>query len=248
MFDVGNGSIRRSYRRKVIDLNGRGYLSDQLGLSIEQLEAWTQSSGVKAALATWHRRCIEDAPTYNSILNMINAGVFETRNNKFEEELLLASIGEYSLYEDEKTIESFAMDMWAEATRSIVKGSLDFLHIFSHLYRYHTARLFAIVIDMLCLAFHSIAHRENDSCWYIIIRGHSLTDCDRSTTTEGAHTPSVASSADVDSAIGGMEMGESPPMDKIGAEGPYCEIKEQDQITEDDYQYQTEVELSSDED
>lgn len=86
--------VRRSVREKFIDLNGRGYLSDLLGCSVNDLEAWIQSESVLPHLQLWYKLCIRGVDRYNEILDKINRGDFAAPHNPLEEELLLTCLGE----------------------------------------------------------------------------------------------------------------------------------------------------------
>lgn len=172
---MNHWQVRRSHRVKTIDLNGRGYLSHQLGLTVGDLDIWLQSPHVQPHLQLWYKLCISGIKRYNYFLSLVNSGEFKNPERTFEEDMLFMCLGEGQTGserfegDDNKTRAWITTEIWARTAWRIVHSNKEDNQLFHSLIDSHPVRCYSIVIDLLCLAFHSIAHREADSCYMKLI-------------------------------------------------------------------------------
>ncbi|KJY02313.1 hypothetical protein TI39_contig66g00014 [Zymoseptoria brevis] len=180
-------TLRRSKREtNALKLsNGRDYLSHALCMTRTQLEAWLSSNTVLPHLALWSKLCIDSPRRYNDAIEWINFvdGKYFEDGGELEEDLLLACLeegqtntaieegGEHSVFADHnaKTASWCTQDLWARTAWRIVQDNCGPGEIFRSKIEQHPAAPYAVAIDILCLAFHSIAWRETASCWWILI-------------------------------------------------------------------------------
>ncbi|SMR46365.1 unnamed protein product [Zymoseptoria tritici ST99CH_1E4] len=166
--------------------NGRDYLSCKLRLARTQLEQWLTSDTVLPHLVLWSKLCIDNPRRYNDASEWVNfvGGKYFADGGELEEDLLLACLGEgqtnttneegggnSSVFADHdaKTASWCTQDMWARAAWRIVQDNCGPGGILQRDIEQHPAAAYAVAIDILCLAFHSIAWRETASCWWILI-------------------------------------------------------------------------------
>ena len=168
---------RRSPRKSSLDLNGRGYLANLFGFPVSELEAWLQSEHVRPQLQEWYRLAVEDPDHYNYVLDLINQGVFEQTGNEFEEEILLTAFSEGDDITQCVTSgkidisELSTIDLWTATVWGIASSSQDHIPTFHQLFNLQPLKGLSIVVDVLSIAFHSIAHRGNASCYHVLING-----------------------------------------------------------------------------
>lgn len=176
---------RRSARLTTYDSNGRDALAGDLGWTRGQLETWIQSPSIRPHLQAWYRLCVEGERRFNDAVEWINTGekgyFYDPRD--LEEDVFLACLGEgvtvdgddnsnkgYDI-KDVQTGEWITQELWARTAWRIVQASIGPGEVFEKRIKQHTAWCYAFVIDMLCIAFHSIAHRGPDSCYRDLIVG-----------------------------------------------------------------------------
>jgi hypothetical protein len=176
--------LRRSHRLPTNDSNGRDYLSELLGLSREELEAWIASPSAHPHLQLWYHLCVSDSHRYNDAANWINTSPkgYYFNTSDLEEDLLLMCLGEGESGEGSedgttkhadnsvKTGKWITQELWARTAWRIVQDNKykdkDKDQVFAPKFKEHPAWCYAFAIDLLCIAFHSIAHRGKGSCYY----------------------------------------------------------------------------------
>lgn len=180
---INEDNVRRSDRLKTTELNGRGYLSDQMGCTVFKFEEWMKSSSVLPHLLQWDKLCIKGVSRYNDVVDKINSGEFYDVE-EFEDDLILACLSENHEHSARFTAPHIitcdwtTVDVWARTAWRIVWNNKAEGQIFHHSIHSHPTKCYAFAIDMLCIIFHSIAHRGAYSCYHGIMHGNT------------AHTPS----------------------------------------------------------
>jgi len=181
---------RRSARLTVYDSNGRDALASTLNWSRTQLETWLTSPTVRPHLRLWYRTCIENERRYNEGIEWINTGEkgYYYNPSDLEEDVLLECFGEGIAggspeleamiggtvgfaTEGIKTASWTTVELWARTAWRIVQNNMDAGQVFEQAALKHPAACYAAVIDLLCIAFHSIAHRGAASCYRDLIIG-----------------------------------------------------------------------------
>ncbi|SMQ47833.1 unnamed protein product [Zymoseptoria tritici ST99CH_3D7] len=156
-----------------------------------QLEQWLTSDTVLPHLVLWSKLCIDNPRRYNDAsewVNFVDGKYFED-GGELEEDLLLAclaegqsnakgndeGVGGSSVFADHnaKTALWCTQDLWARTAWRIVQDNSGPSEIFRRKIEHHPAFAYAVAIDILCLAFHSIAWRESASCWWVLINSAS---------------------------------------------------------------------------
>jgi len=176
--------LRRSSRLNTQDPNGRDYLSSLMGWSRYELECWITSPTVRPHLRLWYRLCITSQRRFNDAVEWINTGPkgYFYNERDLQEDLLLycmcegddeASGGVRSAYGDEtlKTGKWITQELWARTAWRIVHANKGPGQAFEKNVVEHPAACYAFVVDLLCMAFHSIAHRGKASCYEGLING-----------------------------------------------------------------------------
>nr|POE86447.1 hypothetical protein CFP56_46631 [Quercus suber] len=173
----GSAAPRRSYRWNLLDSNGRAFLADQMNLSVVCFESWLCSPTVQPHLHLWHILCIAGRTRYNTAVEWINAGAqgYFYDPVHLEEDLLLLCLGEGSGASSEGQFADSTLDrrtaawstqaVWARCAWRIVEAGQAPGQVFAQRFRWHPAACYAVVIDLVCIAFHSIAFRGHGS-WY----------------------------------------------------------------------------------
>lgn len=194
--NVKDTTPRRSARLTVYDSNGRDALASTLGWSRTQLETWLTSPTVRPHLRLWYRDCIENKRRYNEGIEWINTGEkgYYYNPSDLEEDLLLECLGEGIVVNDGKSGASEKLDavigssicfadegtktacrttveLWARTAWRIVQANMGAGQVFENAALRHPAACYAFAIDLLCIAFHSIAHRGAASCYRDLIVG-----------------------------------------------------------------------------
>ncbi|SMR47616.1 unnamed protein product [Zymoseptoria tritici ST99CH_3D1] len=182
-------TLRRSKREiNAMKLsNGRDCLAYKLDIGRTNLEAWLTSETVLPHLVLWSKLCIDNPRRYNDASEWVNfvEGKYFEDGGELEEDLLLAclgegqsnaggneeGVGESSVFADHnaKTSSWCTQDLWARTAWRIVQDNSGPGEIFQRWIDHHPAFAYAVAIDVLCLAFHSIAWRESASCWWVLI-------------------------------------------------------------------------------
>lgn len=184
---------RRSARLTIYDSNGRDALASTLGWTRAQLESWLASATVRPHLRLWYRTCLENERRYNEGIEWINTGEkgYYYNPSDLEEDVLLECLGEGfadSCETDEKlgamavgfateAIKTGAwttVELWARTAWRIVQANMGKDQVFENAALKHPAACYAFVIDLLCIAFHSIAHRGAASCYRDLIIGSTV--------------------------------------------------------------------------
>ncbi|TKA26605.1 hypothetical protein B0A50_04713 [Salinomyces thailandicus] len=176
---------RRSPRLTTnIDLNGRDYLASLMGWSTDRLEDWITSWTVQPHLQSWYQNGITNSRRYNDAIDWLNTGPsgYFYDSSSLEEDLLLACLGENYTGEDNTDVSSYAnsskshcttQDIWAKTVRNIVQANAAPGEVFERRIITHPAACYGFVIDLLCIAFHSIVYRGKASCYESLIHGSS---------------------------------------------------------------------------
>lgn len=181
---MGIQQLRRSARLGSEDPNGRDYLANLLKCPRAKLENFIISPSVRPHLQLWFTLCIDDCDRYNDAIDWINTGErgYFYNPSDLEEDLLLMCLREDSrgrISEKEnsygdpevKTARWITQELWALTAWRIVQANKSVGQPFGRMYIDHTVSCYAFAIDLLCIAFHSIAHRSKDSCWMWLIKG-----------------------------------------------------------------------------
>ncbi|KAK3717025.1 hypothetical protein LTR37_006080 [Vermiconidia calcicola] len=185
--------IRRSARLTTYDSNGREYLASSIGWSLNELQRWVTSPTVQPHLQLWYNLCVSGARRFNDAIEWINTGERGYFYNPLdlEEDLLLLCLGEgdgvdeqepqsrlneeRAAYNDEKAVTGkwITQELWARTAWRIVQGNRGDEQAFEKHVREHPAACYAFVIDLLCLAFHSLAFRGRASLYEGLVNGAS---------------------------------------------------------------------------
>lgn len=191
-------SVRRSARLGTYESNGRRYLADKLSeatgctYGVAELESIITAPSVRSHLQHWYRLCIEGQKRFNTAIEWINTGAdgYFYNTSDLEEDLLLfclcegsghdASGTETSVFgfadhatktEKWTTVELWARTAWRVVQALAIKGGPGAGGLFELVLEKQPATAYAWAIDLLCLAFHSIAHRGVTSRWRDLIVG-----------------------------------------------------------------------------
>jgi len=174
---------RRSTRVRAYESNGREYLAGTMGWSRQKLEGWLTSPTVRPHLQLWYQLCVTSQRRFNEAVEWINTGERGYFYNKrdLEEDLLLACLGEGvdgwpgegPGYADKaaQTGSWTTQELWARTSWRVVQANRDSGLAFAKTFLDHTSACYAFVIDVLCIAFHSIAFRGKDSYYRHLING-----------------------------------------------------------------------------
>ena len=181
---------RRSSRLNTYDSNGRDYLADTIGWSREKLNGWITSPSVRPHLQLWSQLCIAGGQRYNDAIEWINTGErgYFYSPNDLEEDLLLMCLcegNENEVYprdtgrdgaaysdEDAKTGKWITQELWARTAWKIVQNNKGEGEAFGKHVEKHPSICYSFVIELLCLAFHSIAFRGGASTYEQLINGN----------------------------------------------------------------------------
>ncbi|KAK3725396.1 hypothetical protein LTR37_000366 [Vermiconidia calcicola] len=198
--------VRRSARLTTYDSNGREYLAGSIGWSLNELERWLTSPTVQPHLQLWYNLCVSGARRFNDAIEWIKTGEtgYYCDPSDLEEDLLLLCLGEgdgvdeqepqsppngkRAAYSDEKaaTGKWITQEVWARTAWRIVQDNRGDEQAFAKDVREHPAACYGFVIDLLCLAFHSLAFRGRASPYESLINGHfSLTKRTNDTGDDG---------------------------------------------------------------
>lgn len=176
--------LRRSARHQAAsyDANGRDYLAVQLMMTREELEAWLRSPSVHQHLLLWYNLCVLGRRRYNEAAEWINCGegghFYDEQG--LEGDLLLSCLGEGNIEKGASSATLFAdatirtnqwpaEQLWARAAWRVVQYNSGPGQMFEQAVFQHPAAAYALAIDILCIAFHSIAYRSHDSVWHELI-------------------------------------------------------------------------------
>jgi len=177
-------SRRRSARLGTYESNGRDYLAATIGWPRPKLDGWLTSPTVRPHLQLWHQLCVSGKRRFNEAIDWINTGEngYFYNPNDLEEDLLLSCLGEgsqgcageVSVYAQAgvKTAEWTTQELWARTAWRIVHANRGSGQAFDHTVGEHPSACYAFVIDVLCVAFHSIAFRGGESCYHRLINGN----------------------------------------------------------------------------
>ena len=194
------GKPRRSPRLDIVESNGRDYLADTMGWTREELEEWVSSSSVKPHLQRWHQICVAGRNRLNDAIGWLSTGNPEYYNNaeELEEDLLLMCLGEGTMdnqgdlgeggegesfrHADKnvKTTEWTTQELWARTAWRIVQNNKGVGEVFEKRAEAHPAACYGFTIDLVCLAFHSIAFRGRASIWEQLINGSTTAETTKS--------------------------------------------------------------------
>lgn len=168
--------------------NGRDYLCSVTGWSRAKVDQWLTSNSVRSHLQLWYRICICSTRRFNDSIDWINTSYYKD-GGELEEDLLLMCLAEGSdtnettqsdlainpggAYADVTVCTSawITQEVWARTAWRIVQSNAGKGEAFERSIQQHPASAYALAIDILCLAFHSIAYREEKSVWEVCERG-----------------------------------------------------------------------------
>ncbi|GIZ46472.1 hypothetical protein CKM354_000959800 [Cercospora kikuchii] len=182
-------NLRRSQRAQAAtyDSNGRDYLATELACTRAEVEHWLAAPGVHQHLVLWYNLCVLGRRRYNEAIDWITDGEDGYFYNKqgLEEDLLLTCLGEGDAKVSEGQERSDFMEdgihtsdwstakLWARAAWRIAQSNSSDGHLFHATIVRYPAAVYGLMIDVLCLAFHSIAYRKTESIWHSLITGDS---------------------------------------------------------------------------
>ncbi|KAF2485595.1 hypothetical protein BDY17DRAFT_293940 [Neohortaea acidophila] len=192
-----SATLRRSRRLHIYDSNGRDFLADSMGWSRSELEQWLTSPDVRPHLQLWYKLCVATPAHFNESIEWINTGengYYYRKDDGLEDDLLLMCMDEGlgdkaaepqrrspenaggSTYADEHadTREWITQELWARTAWRIVAANRGPGEAFEVPARRHSAACFGFAIDLLCVAFHSLAFRGTDSVYEGLICGGRL--------------------------------------------------------------------------
>jgi hypothetical protein len=184
-------SVRRSPRQIHYDSNGRDYLADKLGCSRMELEEWIQSPTVRPHLRQWYILCVSGPKRFNDAIEWINSGAdgYFYNPDDLEEELLflcleavkdpavdgVLEVEEHDVAslidEANKAKNMITQELWARTALRIVHSNKGKDQTFEKPLQTQPATCYAFAIDLLCIAFHSIAFRGYASIYEQLING-----------------------------------------------------------------------------
>ncbi|KAK5164549.1 uncharacterized protein LTR77_009755 [Saxophila tyrrhenica] len=194
---MASNTVRRSSRLNPYDSNGREYLAGQLGCSRHDLEAWITSPTVQPHLRLWYQTCVSGARRFNDAIGWINSGEngYYYNPDGLDDDLLLMCLCEGSNITSSnepgsalgldtasyanttaKTDDWNTQELWARTAWRIVQANNGQGQMFAELIEKHPVARYAFVIDLLCLAFHSIAFRGRASAYEGLINGVGVPD------------------------------------------------------------------------
>lgn len=175
---------RRSSRLNTHDPNGRDYLCSLMGWSRYRLESWITSPTVQPHLQLWYRLCIESERRYNDAAEWINTGSrgYYYRESDLEDDLLLMCLCEGNGGDGDTEPSAYAsgttntgkwitQELWARTAWRIVQANRGEGQAFTKMSDEHPAACYGFAVDLLSIAFHSIAHRREASCYEELING-----------------------------------------------------------------------------
>ncbi|CAK1361936.1 unnamed protein product [Cercospora beticola] len=182
-------NLRRSQRAQAAayDSNGRDYIATELACTRAEVEHWLAAPEVHQHLVLWYNLCVLGRRRYNDAIDWITDGEDGYFYNKqgLEEDLLLTCLGEgdAKVFKGQErtdfmedgihTSDWSTAKLWARAAWRIAQSnSSEGQHFHATIMR-HPAAVYGLTIDILCLAFHSIAHRKAESIWHGLITGDS---------------------------------------------------------------------------
>lgn len=176
--------LRRSKRQATIcyDSNGRDFVASELNLTRTQLELWLALPTVHPYLHTWYNLCILGRKRFRDGRDWIETGEegYFYGKGGLEEDLLLMCLGTGNAEDIEEVAGGFldygtltgswlTQELWARTVWRIVQSNRGLGRAFEKKVMEHPAAAYGIVIDILTIAFHSIAHRGGDSIWHNLI-------------------------------------------------------------------------------
>lgn len=230
--EVGSGTmavseLRRSSRLHAYDSNGRDYLADKLGFSRAELEEWITSPTVKPHLKLWYQLCIGNGRRFNDAIAWINErdGEYFYDEDLLEDDLVLMCLAEGDTDEEDldivleegrqaygnekaKTTTWTTQNLWARTAWRVVQNNKGEDQSFEVHIKHHAAACYAFVIELLCLAFHSIAHRRSASPYESLINGSTTPGKDAKPTAQINESTSMAQE-DSDASMASTEHGSS---------------------------------------
>ncbi|EME47148.1 hypothetical protein DOTSEDRAFT_20951 [Dothistroma septosporum NZE10] len=182
-------AVRRSTRSAsaLYNSNGRDYLASELGCSQDELNAWLKSSKVRPHVQVWYKLCVLGRRRCQEITDWIARGTHIGKvgyfydDSKLQNDVLLECLCEgnievgtgyeISIFADPSvhTYNWSTQEIWARSAWRIVQENASPGDVFELMVLEHAARAYALVIDILSIAFHSITFRRSESVWEEII-------------------------------------------------------------------------------
>ncbi|KAK5727158.1 hypothetical protein LTR15_003051 [Elasticomyces elasticus] len=181
---MATGELRRSARLKSDDSNGRDHLASLMpGWTRTKLEGWITSPTVRPHLQLWYQLCVASPSRFNDGVDWVNTGYFYNPSD-LEEDVLLMCLGEghpvdngehkVSVFADKEveTTTWITQECWARTAWRIVHANGSLGQAFGTIVETSPAACYGFVVEILCVAFHSIAFRDRASCYERLINGH----------------------------------------------------------------------------
>ncbi|KAK4968102.1 hypothetical protein LTR66_011883 [Elasticomyces elasticus] len=169
---------RRSSRlTEACNANGRSYLADQLGWTVQQMDEWITSCNVRPFLRWWKTRCFDDLERRKEIRTHIESSQVADHSHyaAWEAHVFTACVDEENVRYYEKRVTNTGdwntADHWARTAHRIVKRQSETGGIFDSAVEKRPASAERFVVELLCLAFHSLVHRGVDSVYCDLITG-----------------------------------------------------------------------------
>ncbi|KAK4988569.1 hypothetical protein LTR50_003865 [Elasticomyces elasticus] len=169
---------RRSSRlTEACNANGRSYLADQLGWTIQQMDEWITSYNVRPFLRWWKTRCFDDLERRKEIRTHIESSQVADHSHyaAWEAHVCTACVDEENARYYEKRVTNTGdwdtADVWARTAHRIVKRQSETGGIFDSAVEKRPASAERFVVELLCLAFHILIHRGVDSVYWDLITG-----------------------------------------------------------------------------
>ena len=149
------------------DSNGRDCVASQLGLSRGEFKLWLRSAAVQPHLRMWRRHCIDGSEHFRNGMKWIDTGYFYAADGLEIDLALLIIMGGSSDFHPEETdtSESGTMGRWLGCVEKIVGENEGEGMVLDGMKEKSGRYADEIVVEMLCLIFHSVAHRGPASVW-----------------------------------------------------------------------------------
>lgn len=180
--------LRRSQRLGTPDSNGRDYLSSKLGWIRVTFEDWIYSSTVRPHLQDWYGLCISNSSRFNDVADWVNTGEkgYFYNEHDLEDDLLLLCLGAGDDGNIEACVAEASLDfvrdtpspqgwitqeLWARTAWRITQANRECGQIFHFAIQDRPAAAYGIVIEMLCIVFHSVAFRGSASVYLRLLTG-----------------------------------------------------------------------------
>ncbi|KAK5691338.1 hypothetical protein LTR17_025671 [Elasticomyces elasticus] len=153
------------------------------GWTRTKLEGWITSTTVRPHLQLWYQLCVASRSRFDDGVDWVNTEYFYNPSD-LEEDILLMCLGagrpiddgehKVSVFADKeaKTTTWITQECWARTAWRIVHANGSLGQAFEGIVETSPAACYGFVVEILCIAFHSIAFRGRASCYERLINGH----------------------------------------------------------------------------